>query len=113
MKKEKRINQEYIEIVHIDPQEMDALKTLGLKISTVIANILRLEETVGVHYHSGDLNRNFPQVPKDMTIRLGGAVWHLCVKSRAEKLERAGYQNVVSDRAISIYLEDAFDEILY
>jgi hypothetical protein len=99
---------EYIEIVHKSPENLALCRDLGHIHKRIVDKIFNLEKTVGVHYYHGSLDDNFPDVPKDTPIRLGGGMWEWCVQSRARYLRENGYQRVIPDKSISVSFEDSF-----
>ena len=90
-----------IEIVHIYPDLIKAYREYGDKQKEIAERIFELDNSTGVRYISGGLEKNFPDVPKDTLIIVGGAIWEICVQYRVEKLNKAGYSNVIADREIA------------
>lgn len=100
---------EYIEIIHVNPLILrnERKKSNNPKRKATIDRILKLCETTPVHYHMDEHSKEFPDIPKNTPIRLGGGMWEWCVKWRADALEKNGYTNVTPDRLISISLEES------
>lgn len=101
---------EYIEVVHKFPESLAVSRDFGPIHRDIADKIFELERTTGVHYHHGSLDTNFPDIPKDTTIRLGGCILELCVQKRANHLKKAGYQKVTIDKSISISMQDVFSD---
>ncbi len=90
----------YVEIVHIK-DEMDAFKNLGGEYATIVQKIEVLDESKGVHYFEGRLDKNIPDLPKDTLIAIGGGDWDTCVRERVRQLRKAGFTNVRPIKPIS------------
>jgi len=101
---------EYIEIVHMGPDDIERLARCGPKRKAIAERISQLAITPGVHYLLSDYWKDIPDLPKDTPIRLGGAMWDICVHGRAIELKIAGYTNVTPDRKISLAWEDAMGD---
>jgi len=107
------MTEEYIEIVHYKIEDFLKQRLFGFGHRTVLRNIIELERTTGLHFYYGKLDDNFPEVPKDTPIRLGGGVLEWCIKGRADYLRIAGYKDVKVDRSISLSFDDILDEIKF
>lgn len=97
---------EYIEIVHAPPRLLNVLKKGGSKLKTIANRILELEKSVEVHYISGNLYKDIPNIPLNNPIRVGGLLYEVCVQVRINYLKRAGFTNVFPDRQISFSGEE-------
>jgi hypothetical protein len=97
---------EYVEIVHIPQEDLTDLANCGPEHKAIAERLSLLYETGKGNLLTGYLDKNFPTVPKDTKIRIGGGVWELCIRNRAIHLKDAGYTDVVPDRSISISVLD-------
>ena len=100
---------EYVEIVHVE-YSLDAFREQGPRQKAIADRISQIENTIGVKYIEGSLDSEIPYLPKDTPIRVGGAMWNMCVQWRVEELKKAGYQKVRADRTISFAGEDAYKD---
>jgi hypothetical protein len=106
----------YIEIVHASPEDitMGWLRDNDQDIRTAGAFILDLVNSgYNVHYHTQQkLDSNFPKIPKDAPVVVGGGLLTLnddsgqggCVGLRVQELQAAGFREVHADERISIVI---------
>jgi hypothetical protein len=99
---------EYVEIIHLNPKLQEI--TIGYKgcgeAEKEIIRRIRSIEKERTHYIDRSIRGNFPKIPKNTPIRIGGAMWEEGVQLRARLLIRAGYEKVTADRSISLSYED-------
>jgi hypothetical protein len=100
---------EYVEIVHTDMNFLSLFEGASQGLDEKIARVRQLEETADVHHIDGKLNENFPDIPFDTPIRVGGGLWELCVQDRLGYLRSEGYRNVIADPSISFSDRDYID----
>jgi hypothetical protein len=95
----------YTEIVHCEFL-IEALKKEGPKQRRAAERIEKLVQS-NVNYVNGSLSADFPPVPFDTPIQVGGGDWDICVPERVRQLRKAGYTNVIPNRSISVSARDS------
>lgn len=91
----------YVEIVHMSREMVDEFAKFPQA-----KRIQKLDDNnkVVVHYLDSNVrvDENFPDIPKDTPIRLGGTMWEICVIGREFHLKSAGYTDVKALRSYSL-----------